>query len=47
MDWQLYLLAFVYTPILVIGIGLAAVFLHGRYMDRDDARERTRKQPAE
>ena len=47
MDWNLYLLAFVYTPLLVVGIGLAAVYLHGRYMDREDARERAAKQPAE
>lgn len=47
MNWDLYLLAFVYTPLAVLAVGIAAVYFHGRYMDREDARERAGKHPAE
>ena len=50
MNWDLYLLAFVYTPALVIVIALVGVYIHGRYMDRVDAQEAAdaaAKRPAE
>lgn len=50
MDWNLYLLANVGMPALMIAIGIAAYYIHGRYMDRVDAQEAAEasaKRPAE
>ena len=50
MDWDLYLLANVGMPALVVAIGIAVYVIHGRYMDRVDAEEAAEaaaKRPAE
>ena len=50
MDWNLYLLANVGMPTLMVAIGIAAYYIHGRYMDRVDAQEAAEaaaKRPAE
>ena len=45
-EWFLIVYSLV-VPALVVAIGATAAWLHGRSMDREDARARARKQPAE